>query len=144
GFALGDRGLADKWFMWEESLRVPAIAFDPSAPVTARGRAVPAMVLNVDFAPTIVSLAGVEPPPGMQGASLVPWLRGEAPEWRDAFFYEHHTLPSIIPPSEGVRTSDWKYIRWIQREPEVEELYDLRNDPHERNNLAGEDSAQAK
>jgi len=142
GFALGDRGLADKWFMYEESLRIPALVCDPRQPAATKGREVSEMVLNVDLAPTLLELAGIAAPERMQGRSLAPWLREGTPDgWRKDFFYEHHTLPKIIPPSEGVRTEEWKYIRWIDREPVVEELYDLRNDPLEEKNLIGEEKA---
>ena len=68
---------------------------------------------------------------------VVPLLRGEKVEWRNEWFYEHHTLPARIPPSEGVRTERWKYLRWVGAEPVVEELYDLGDDPREERNLAG-------
>jgi arylsulfatase len=145
GFSLGDRGLADKWFMYEESLRVPALISDPREPAANRGRRVTEITLNVDLAPTFLELAGIRPPARMQGRSLAPWLRGETPaDWRGDFFYEHHTLPKIIPPSEGVRTKDWKYIRWIDREPVVEELFNLRHDPFEEKNLADDPAAAGK
>jgi len=136
GFALGDRGLADKWFMYDEDIRVPAFIYDPRAPQSTRGRRVPAMVLNVDFAPTMLELAGVPVPPVMQGRSLVPLLRGAAPkDWRTEFFYEHHSVAARIPQSEGVRTERWKYLRWIAETPVKEELYDLQADPLEERNL---------
>lgn len=145
GFSLGDRGLADKWFMYEESLRVPLVIHDPRQPATARGSKVSQMVLNVDLAPTLVDLAGQAVPDRMQGRSLISWIAGEVPAgWRTDFFYEHHTLPKIIPPSEGVRTGEWKYIRWIDREPLVEELFDLSNDPLEQHNLAADAEAGEK
>jgi arylsulfatase A-like enzyme len=153
GYFLGDRGLADKWFMYEESIRVPCIVCDPRpltpAPLPKRererGKKQDAMVLNVDIAPTIVEMAGLPIPKGMQGRSLVPLLRqAKAPaDWRTEFFYEHHTNPKIIPPSEGVRTERWAYIRWIKADPAVEELYDLANDPLEEKNLV-RDPAQAR
>jgi arylsulfatase A-like enzyme len=137
GFFLGDRGLSDKWFMYEESLRTPLIIFDPRAPSRHRGRVEKAMTLNVDLAPTLVDLAGITPAPGMQGRSLAPFLRNKGRgKWRSEFFYEHHYAPQIIPPSEGVRTERWAYIRWLNSEPTVEELYDLRADPLEEHNLA--------
>lgn len=139
GFALADRGLADKWFMWEEDIRVPLIIVDPRLPKSAQGRTSAAMVLNVDIAPTLLDLAGGSVPAVMQGRSLVPLLRGATPrDWRTEFFYEHHTRPDIIPPCEGVRTGRWKYIRWVKADPLHEELYDLQGDPLEERNLAAD------
>ena len=143
GFALGDRGLADKWFMWEEDIRVPAFIYDPRVPEPQRGRKVGQIALNVDFAPTILDAAGIAPPDVMQGRSLMPFAQGQTPSpWRTEFYYEHVTLPQIIPPCEGIRTETWKYIRWTGREPVVEELYDLAADPWEERNLAS-DAAHA-
>ena len=145
GFALGDRGLADKWFMYEESLRLPLLIYDPRSPAEQRGQRVKAMALNVDMAPTLLDLAGLVPPERMQGRSLLSWMKGETPpQWRSDFFYEHHSVTQIIPPSEGVRTRDWKYIRWTDRDPLVEELYDLRSDPLEQSNLLGDPNAAAR
>ena len=145
GFALGDRGLADKWYMWEEDIRVPTVLFDPRLPAPHRGRSVTAMTLNVDFAPTLLDLAGVTAPATMQGRSLVPLLHQPPPaDWRTEFLYEHVTLPDIIPPCEGVRTERWKYIRWTASQPLVEELYDLENDPLEQNNLANQPAHTAQ
>jgi arylsulfatase A-like enzyme len=136
GFALGDRGMADKWFMYEEDIRVPAFIFDPRAPKAVQGRRSKAMALNVDFAPTLLELAGVPVPPMMQGRSLVPLVRGAVPnDWRTEFFYEHHSVAARIPMSEGVRTERWKYLRWIAETPVKEELYDLQADPLEERSL---------
>lgn len=138
GYVLGDRGMADKWLPYEESIRVPLIIYDPRLPASARGRKVSALALNIDLAPTILDLARLPVPDGMQGRSLVPLFREDngGGEWRHEFFYEHHTLPKVIPPSEAVRTERWKYIRWAGREPAAEELYELRADPDEEHNLA--------
>lgn len=141
GYFLGDRGLADKWFMYEESIRVPCIISDPRPGPRRRpaGSSEDAMVLNVDLAPTFLDLAGLANEPGMQGRSLVPFLReGKPANWRSEFFYEHHTGAKIIPPSEGIRAARWAYIRWIQENPVVEELYDLSKDPLEERNLAND------
>jgi len=82
-------------------------------------------VLNVNFALTFCALAGVTPPAAMQGRNLTPLLKGPAPaDWRS----------EIIPASEGVRSKDWKYIRWIVSG--IEELFDRRSDPRETHNLA--------
>lgn len=139
GFALGDRGLADKWFMWEEDIRVPLVIYDPRLPVDRRGAKTDQIVLNVDLGPTMLDLAGLPVPKAMQGRSLAPLLRGETPaDWRKDFFYEHRTATKIIPPCEGVRSDRWKYIRWVGCEPVVEELYDLQADPFEEHNLVGD------
>jgi arylsulfatase A-like enzyme len=136
GFFLGDRGMAGKWLMYEPSIRVPLIVADPSVPAGSRPQTVDAMTLNVDFAPTLLDYATVSAPASMQGRSLRPLLHGDKIEWRSEWFYEHHTLPNIIPPSEGVRTAKWKYLRWVGVDPAVEELYDLTTDPTEQHNLA--------
>jgi arylsulfatase A-like enzyme len=139
GYILGERGMADKWLPYEESIRVPLIVVDPRA-TAARGRKVDAMALNIDIAPTLLDEAGLPVPAGMQGRSLVPLVRiGDAPTvWRTEFFYEHLTLPDRIPPTEAVRTEQWKYFRWLSGKPPIEELYDLRADPREEHNLAGD------
>ncbi|HZJ16627.1 MAG TPA: sulfatase/phosphatase domain-containing protein, partial [Chthoniobacteraceae bacterium] len=129
----------DKWFMYEESIRVPLIIVDPRMPLSARQRDVESIALNVDVAPTILDLAELAAPATMQGRTLLPFLRGAAPtKQRTEFFYEHHYLPARIPPSEGVRTERWKYIRWLSPNPLTEELYDLAVDPLEENDLAAD------
>lgn len=143
GFFLGERGMADKWLMYEESIRVPLIVVDPRLPDKRRGTKVDAMTLNIDMAPTLLETAGSSIPKEMQGRSLSKLLSGAKVEWRSEWFYEHHFNPKIIPPNEGVRTERWKYLRWIGANPAVEELYDLEKDPREQINLAGrEEHAQ--
>jgi arylsulfatase A-like enzyme len=144
GFFLGERGMADKWLMYEESIRVPLIIFDPRHASSRRGRSVDAITLNIDMAPTLLAWAGVGIPNSMQGSSLIPLLDGVRPtKWRSDFFYEHHTREDIIPPSEGVRGERWKYLRWTAAVPVVEELFDLRADPGEQHNL-GSDPKRAE
>lgn len=139
GYFLGDRGLAGKWFMYEESLRDPLIIYDPREPAGHRGRNEGAMTLNIDFAPTMLELAGLTAPAGMQGRSLIPLIKNRpSPDWRTEFFYEHHFAPNIIPPSEGVRTERWSYIRWMDEKPVIEELYDLTTDSLEGHNLSAD------
>jgi arylsulfatase A-like enzyme len=136
GFFLGERGMAGKWLMYEPSIRVPLIVADPSVPADARGRSADAMTLNIDFAPTLLDYAGVAVPAGVQGRSLRPLIRGEKVAGREEWFYEHYTEKRIIPPSEGVRTDRWKYLRWVGVHPAVEELYELKADPQEEHDLA--------
>lgn len=136
GYALADRGMADKWYAYEEDLRVPLIIFDPRLPGNRRGQQETNMVLNVDLAPTLLDLCGFKAPPVMQGRSLKPIIEGHPPsDWRTEFFYEHYSVPDRIPPVEAVRTERFKYIRWMEPNPVVEELYDLQNDPLEEHDL---------
>ena len=145
GYYLGERGLAGKWFGHEVSMRIPLIIHDPRAAPEHHGQRVEQVALNIDLAPTILGLAGLEKADSMQGESLVPLLTGRPPDWRTEFFYEHRlNTYKGIPQSEGVRTPQWKYIRWLEWDTPVdksppalyEELYDLSEDPGEAKNLA--------
>jgi arylsulfatase A-like enzyme len=137
GFYLGEYGFAGKWYAHDVSIRVPLIVLDPRTPTSRAGARSDATVLNIDMAPTILALAGITAPKSMQGSNLVPLVVGETPPWRSEFFYEHHFAHPRIPPSEAVRTSRWKYMRFTDSQPLYEELYDLTADPLEEFNLAG-------
>lgn len=136
GFFLGEFGLAGKWTPHEVSIRVPLILFDPGLKEEFRGRRVSQIALNIDIAPTVVEAAGLAPGSEMQGRSLLPLMCGQTVKWREELFYEHLFRHPMIPPTEGVRTRDWKYIRYLESEPLYEELYDLRSDPQELSNRA--------
>jgi len=145
GFFLGEHGLAGKWLMYEESIRTPLIINDPRLPKSLQGQRRKEMTLNIDIAPTILDLAGVEIPNVMQGKSLCPLLKNESTKWREDWFYQHYAYGGnppktkvYIPQSEGVRSKRWKYIRYIDQKPPFEQLFDLENDPHETNNLAND------
>ena len=137
GYFLGERGFADKWYIYEPSVRVPLVVYDPRIKEADRGRVLKQMALNVDFAPTILELAGVPVPKLLQGRSLCPLLKGQAPaDWRTDFFYDHLAEYPTIPKSEGVRTARYTYVRWFEQKPVVEELYDHEADFDEIQNLA--------
>jgi arylsulfatase A-like enzyme len=136
GYFLGERGYAGKWTMHERSVRVPLLVRDPRLPGARRGVTLDALVSHLDLPPTLLELAGVEVPAGMQGRSLLPLLRGDAIPWREELFTEHLWDHPRLPRTEGLRTERWKYIRYLDH-PEYEELYDLEADPHEARNLAG-------
>ena len=145
GFFLGEHGLAGKWYGYEESIRVPLVVYDPRLPAACRGRTPAQIALNIDVAPTILSLAGVEVPSAMQGADLSPAMCGRRGLARSDFFYEHLFAhrpagggPNLIPQTEGVVSLRYKYLRYIEQDPAYEQLFDLRIDPHESRNLAGE------
>ncbi len=138
GFFLGEHGMAGKWLMHEESIRVPWIIADPTLPKRRRGRKLDAVALNIDLAPSILDYAGLETPEVMQGRSVKPLVEGKAVQWRDDWFYEHHFgHGGRIPQTEGIRTERWKYMRYVSADPVVEQLYDLKRDPGETKNLAG-------
>jgi arylsulfatase A-like enzyme len=134
GYFLGERGFAGKWTMHELSIRVPLIIYDPRMARARRGMIDSSLVLNIDMAPTLLNLAGVTAPPEIQGRSLVPFLVGSLANSRREILTEHLWDHPKIPQTEAVRTEKWKYIRYPQH-PEFEELYDLQNDPIEKNNL---------
>lgn len=137
GFLLGEHGMSHKWLMYEESIRVPLVIRDPAIPAALRDRACDELALNIDVAPTILDRAGVPIPPEMDGRSLNPLLRGQRIAWRDDFFYEHHYHHGgKIPRTEGLRTRDWKYVTFFDVEPAYEQLFDLKSDPLEEQNLA--------
>jgi arylsulfatase len=138
GFFHGEHQLADKWYPYEESIRVPLIIWDPRMPAAKKGRVDDAMTLNVDLAPTILAAAGVKAPATMQGRDLAVLYRGERPrDWRTEFFYEHGIIRTkdFIPASEALVRKDVKYLFWPDFD--YEELFDLKSDPLEEKNLAG-------
>ncbi len=135
GYFLGEHGLADKWYAYEESLRVPLIVRDPRLPAARRGQRCDDWVLNVDIAPTFCALAGLQSPAAMQGRDLTPLLHGRTPaDWRTDFLYQFKWSSEIIPASEGVCSKDWKYIKWLATD--TEELFDLRGDAQEVRDLS--------
>jgi len=143
GYFHGEHGLADKWYPYEESIRVPLIVRDPRLPAAARGQVKDEIVLNTDLAPTMLTYAGLNVPAGMQGHDIAPlYVRAEKPPWRTEFLYEHPTIRSVdfIPASEALVRTDAKYILWPDFD--YEELFDLRVDPGEERNLA-DDPASA-
>ena len=143
GYFLGERGLAGKWLIYEESIRVPLILMDPRAPEGRRGAVVTSTALNVDVAPTLLELAGVEPPKGYGGASLAPFLDGAGSHEPRPFLVEHRFAHPDIPTSYGVRGPRWVYACYDGQEPPFEQLFDLQSDPQQLKNLA-DDPAHAK
>lgn len=133
GFYLGEHGMEGKWFGHEESIRVPLLIYHPALPARLKGTRPTRMALNIDVAPTLLALAGVEIPKTMQGMDL---LNPKAPD-RTEFFYEHTFMGSPrLPKVEGVVTTDLKYMKFIEHG--YEELYSIGTDPHETNNLVAD------
>ena len=137
GFYLGEHGLAGKWWGHEESIRVPLVIYDPRVPKTSRGQQIEKIALNIDIAPTILSMAGLTPPSKMQGRDLLSLVNGRSQGWRADFFYQHlYNNYGTIPATEGVFGGRYKYWRYINQKPAYEVLYDLKKDPSEERNLA--------
>lgn len=134
GFCFGEHGLIDKRHMYKESLRVPFLAYCPE--LIKPGTKIKQMVQNIDVAPTIMETAGLKKPDNMDGMSFVPLLQGKEVKWRDAVFYEYYWERNFphTPTVHGVRTDRYKYIHYHGLW-DLDELYDLQEDPDEMNNL---------
>ncbi len=140
GHFMWEHGFTGKWLMYEESLRVPGFIFDPRH--TRENSRSKEMVLNIDLAPTILDLAGLEIPSHMDGRSLLPLLEDPDLPFREDFFYEHlyrHMEDyTHIERSEGIRTREWSYIHYINQDgPQSEELYNIIEDPLQLKDLSG-------
>lgn len=134
GFSFGEHGLIDKRHAYEESIRVPLLARCPA--LIKPGSKIKQMVLNIDIAPSFLEMAGIKKPAQMQGNSFLPLMKGEQPAWRDKIFYEYYWESAfpVTPTMFSIRTDRYKFIRshgvW-----DLNELYDLEQDPYEVNNL---------
>jgi arylsulfatase A-like enzyme len=119
---------------FREGYNVPGIVSWPGH-LEGPGRVEDAFVTLADVAPTLLEVAGVDPPVGLTGRSLVPFFRESgAPEgWRDAFYSQMNGV-ELYYSQRAVQTRDWKYV---YNGFDFDELYDLRADPHETVNLAG-------
>ncbi|MBT8203935.1 MAG: DUF4976 domain-containing protein, partial [Eudoraea sp.] len=134
GFYLGEHGWFDKRFMYEQSFRTPLLIRYPN--IIKPNSVNSDLVQNIDFAPTMLEIAGLDVPDEMQGLSLVPLFTEDASNWRDALYYHYYEYPGIhmVKRHYGVRTNSYKLIRFYY-DIEAWELYDLEKDPDELNNL---------
>jgi len=138
GFYLGDHSWFDKRFMYEESLRMPLLVRYPKE--IKPGSVNDDIVLNLDFAPTFLDFAGAAKPAEMQGRSIRRLLQGNPPkEWRTSMYYHYYEYPGahMVKRHYGVRTRRYKLIHFYY-DIDAWELYDLRNDPNELNNVYGD------
>ncbi|MFH1923217.1 MAG: sulfatase-like hydrolase/transferase, partial [Planctomycetota bacterium] len=158
GLLLGEYGMGGKGLCYDLTTQVPLVVFDPRLPAEKRGRQLDDLVLSIDLAPTILSLAGVPVPDTVQGRDLTPLVENGASTWRDAVLLENLYLGRDGPIIEAVRTRDWKYVRhfkpggpglpkepytdlpdFCEFQPDYEQLFDLKHDPGETKNLAAEE-----
>ncbi len=150
GFFLGDHGWFDKRLMYEESLAMPLLVRYPAA--VEPGSVCEEIVVNVDFASTLLDLTGVAVPAAVQGRSFAPLLRGQVPDdWPQSMYYRywmHNDSAHACPAHYGVRTKDHKLICYYNdplEQPGANgpvadmewELFDLNADPGEVANLYG-------
>ncbi|TDB67897.1 sulfatase family protein [Arundinibacter roseus] len=138
GFYLGEYGLAGKWYGHEESIRVPLIVYDPRN-AKIKGKKEENIALNIDIAPTILQLAGLEIPAQMQGIDLVKEVSApkKSKANRQEFFYEHTFMGSPkIPKVEGIVQPPFKYMTYTEHG--YEELFDLKKDPSETKNVVAD------
>ena len=133
GYFLGERGLGDKRALYEEGLRIPFIVRYPR--LFPKGKLVDDMVINQDLAPTFLDLAGLPAHPGMHGVSFKELAQGNKPaNWRTSFLSYYRKELGDTPTCRGIRTEDAKLIVY-PKNPEWTEVYDLKDDPYELNNL---------
>ncbi len=137
GFYLGEHGWFDKRWMYEESFKMPFMISYPGLikPNTVNEN----LLLNIDFAPTLLDMAGIEVPEDMQGTSFKDQFNENIEvTTRDAVYYHYYEYPKwhMVQPHYGVRTDRYKLIHFYYSMDEWE-LYDLENDKHEMNNLYG-------
>lgn len=141
GFFLGEHGLFDKRFMYEESLRMPFVVRWPDG--IRAGSTSDAIGINCDFAPTFLDLAGAPIPGDMQGKSLIPVWKGKKPaNWRRSMYYRYYHDPGDhnTRAHYGVRTATHKLIYFWKKDQW--ECYDLMKDPAEMHNIYADPGSQ--
>ena len=134
GFAFGEHGLIDKRTAYEESMRVPLLARCPE--LFKGGQTVKAVVAGLDIMPTVLTAAGAATPAGLDGMNWLPLAQGEAPKWRSELLYEYYWERNFpqTPTMHALRGDRYKFVRY-QGIWDVDELYDLAEDPLESRNL---------
>ncbi|MBI9063653.1 MAG: sulfatase [Marinilabiliaceae bacterium] len=145
GMFLGEHQYLDKRWMFEESIKMPFLIRYPKG--LSSNQEVNALISNVDIAPTLLDLATMDTPDWMQGRSFKEVLEGEIPQdWQKAIYYRYWMHRDMTPAHYGIRTKDYKLIFYYALNLDTKsfghpdskpawELYDLRKDPLEMNNV---------
>ena len=134
GFMFGEHGLIDKRTAYEASMRIPLLMQAPG--LIPAGTKVSGVAANIDLASTVLDAAGLVPPAGLDGASLLPLATGKTTKVRDALLYEYYWERNFpqTPTMHALRTERYKYVHyhgiW-----DTDELFDLDADPHETRNV---------
>ena len=140
----GEHGLAEKWYPFEESIRVPLVIYDPRMPADKRGTVNEDWTLSIDLAPTILGAGGIEPSDFMQGRDIADlYLEDDGPSsWRQDWFYEFnrgnpvtaegHSGKNWIDASFALVNKDWKYVYWPQQEYEQVSIFRFGSSSYSR------------
>lgn len=143
GYFCGAHGLQGKVLPYEDAALIPLIICDPRAPAAGKGQRCKAVAGNIDFAPTILQLAGLDVPERVDGRSLIPLVKDPSGRVRESMLIVQNWGWVDNDHNRGlaVATEDWKYIHWCyadEHAPPAEELFDLRSDPRETANVASD------
>jgi len=141
GFYLGEHGWFDKRWMYEESFRMPFVIKNPR--IIEAGTSSDAMIMNIDFAPTLLDMAGIEIPSEMQGKSFKGAFEGNEINKRKSVYYHYYEWPiwHKVQPHYGIKTDRYKLMHFYYSMDEWE-LYDLKTDPNEMNNIYAQASPE--
>ena len=137
GWKLGEHRSWGKKTNYEIDTRSPLIISAPHR--SAQGRSTEALVELVDMYPTLCELAGLSPPPRLEGASMAPLLDDPGRPWKTAVFSQFPRGFQGRIMGRAVRTSRYRYVEWSQRfggKLVAREIYDLHTDPFENVNVA--------
>ena len=141
GYFMGEHTFIDKRLAYENSIRIPMIIRYPK--LITKNSVVTEQCLNIDLAPTILDLAGLDKPSYMQGDSMLKLLKGKKDKkWRKSMLFEYYVdtaYPYAGPNQVAVRTKNYKFIDNFLKN-DIDELYDLVNDPGEMKNLINDDA----
>jgi N-acetylglucosamine-6-sulfatase len=136
GYFMGEHTFLDKRLAYENSMRVPMLIRYPK--LIKPNTIIDEQCLNIDMAPTILNLAGIEKPDYMQGESMVNLLKGvKEDNWRKSILFEYYLdtyWPYAGPNQIAVRTDSYKLVDAFLKN-DIDELYDLKTDPGEMTNL---------
>jgi arylsulfatase A-like enzyme len=135
GFFIGEHGWFDKRFMYEESIRMPFVIKYPG--LIKPGTINKDIITNIDFAPTILEMLGLQAPKSVQGKSFFSNLTvGKNKTWRQSMYYHYYEYPFYhhVQPHYGIRNERYKLIHFYYNIDQWE-LYDLKKDPDELNNM---------
>jgi arylsulfatase A-like enzyme len=141
GFYLGEHGWFDKRWIFEESLRTPCVMRYPG--VCKPQQMTQRLTSNLDFAPTFMAAAGLPVPADMQGASLLPIMKGSTPDgWRNSFYYHYYEYPGphSVAKHYGVVTDRYKLVHFYEGDQAYWELFDRKTDPRELKSVYGDDT----